>query len=355
MSDTRLQVLIVDDSRIFRAEIEEALSKRPDIQVVGSVFSGEKAIEFARNALPDFVTLDIQMPGIGGMETLRGLRALALAQSRPLGVLLISSHTRHGAKTTIDGLEEGAFDFLHKPDSPDSAANAELLRSRLFEKIDAFLIHWRRSPSTLVPKGRVKRFLQPTNRYRAVVIGSSTGGPEALTTLLPRFVAKCPVPIYIVQHFPEGFTEYFATSLARRCQVPVVESADGLLTLAGTVYIARSGRHLVLNQSNGEVRLGSSESPPENGCRPSVDVLFRSAAMAYSGQVLAVVLTGMGTDGAKGSTVLKRAGGHIIAQDEATSVVWGMPGSVVSAGAANQVLPLQDIGYAILDQLGIED
>lgn len=353
MSGEPLKVLIVDDSRIFRGGIEQALSGRPDIRVVGSVWNGEKAIEFARASSPDFVTLDIEMPGMGGIETLKALREFASSQQRSIGVLLISSHTQRGAAVTMEGLQEGAFDFITKPSGCDTRANADSLRQQILAKIDAFRS---RSPS----RPPIKPLVLPTvlyrrrsTRFRAVVIGASTGGPEALARLLPVLAPVCPVPMFLVQHLPAGFTAYFATSLARRCGARIVEAQEGAIAEPGVLYVAPGGQHLVLNTLNGQVVTSLSDSPPENGCRPAADVLFRSASVAYSGQVLAVVLTGMGSDGAKGATVLKRAGGHVVTQDEATSVVWGMPGSTVAAGAAHEVLPIDAIGPAMLTHLGL--
>lgn len=348
-----LRVLIVDDSRIFRSAIEEALSAHDDVRVIGSVWSGEKAVEFARKTLPDFVTLDIAMPGMGGIETLKALRDLARLQQRSVGILLLSSYTQRGAAVTIEGLEEGAFDFISKPDGPDARANAQSLREQLFAKINAFRSSRHvESPFTPSPTPASSSSRRPT-RFRAVVIGASTGGPEALAKLLPVLAPLCPVPIFLVQHLPPDFSHYFATSLSRRCGTRVVEAAEEMPVEPGVVYVASGGKHLVLNLRDGKVAMGMSDSPPENGCRPATDVLFRSAAAAYSGHVLAVVLTGMGCDGAKGATVLKRAGAHVIAQDEATSIVWGMPGSVVAAGAADDVLPIGEIGPALLNYLGI--
>lgn len=191
------------------------------------------------------------------------------------------------------------------------------------------------------------------NRFSAVVIGASTGGPEALARLLPSLAPYCPVPMFLVQHLPPDFTGYFSTSLARRCGSAVVEAQDGMIAQPKHLYVAPGGRHLVLHSIDSRLVMKLSDTPPENGCRPAVDVLFRSAALACNGHVLGVVLTGMGHDGAKGCVVMKRAGAHVIIQDEATSVVWGMPGSTLAAGAAHEVLPVDEIGSAILSHLGI--
>jgi two-component system chemotaxis response regulator CheB len=350
-----LRVLIVDDSRIFRGVIEETLASRRDVRVVGSVWSGAKAIEFARTSLPDFVTLDIEMPGMGGIETLKALRELSQAQRRPLGVLLISSYTRRGAAVTMEGLQEGAFDFITKPEGPDVAANTESLRRQLFDKIDAYRPHLLLEPAAKLPPIRPALTVRRATRFRAVVIASSTGGPEALARLLPVLTSACPVPIFLVQHLPTDFTQYFASSMSRRCGTRVVEATEGTVPEPGVVYVANGGRHLILNVRNGNVAIGFSDSPPENGCCPSADVLFRSASLAYGGHVLAVVLTGMGSDGTKGAAALKQAGAHIVVQDESTSIVWGMPGSVVAAKAADEVLPISEIGQTLLRHLGIRD
>ncbi len=350
-----LRVLIVDDSRIFRSVIEESLAGRSDIQVVGSVWSGQKAIEFAQATPPDFVTLDIEMPGMNGIETLKGLRELGAQRKIPLGVLLVSSHTSRGAAITIQGLEEGAFDFITKPHGPDPLANAALLREQLLEKIDAFKS--RRFVRSDVNSNPVSQHPSPRRetRFRAIVIGSSTGGPEALASLLPKLTPHCPVPIFLVQHLPPGFTHYFASSLARRCGTRIIEAEEGMRVQAGIVYLAPGGKHLMLHRDDEGVLTVLGDAPPECGCRPSADVLFRSASMAYRGQVLTVVLTGMGVDGTKGAMVLKRAGAHIMVQDEATSVVWGMPRSVVAAGIADEVLPISKIGAALRSHLGMGD
>jgi two-component system chemotaxis response regulator CheB len=348
-----LRVLIVDDSRIFRSVLEEALSGRDDVNVVGSVWSGEKAIEFARTSLPDVVTLDIEMPGLGGMETLKALRVMGATHQRAMGVLLVSSHTKRGATVTVEGLQEGAFDFVTKPDSADFQENVLLLRRQLIEKIDAYRS---RRPFQFPGQASGTRILsrhRRSTRFRAVVIGASTGGPQALARLLPVLTPVCPVPMFLVQHLPPDFMSYFAASLSRRCGVRIVEARDGASVEPGVLYLAPGDRHLVINKRDGKIVTGLSDSPPENGCRPAVDVLFRSASAAYGGQVLAVVLSGMGCDGAKGSSVLKRAGAHVIVQDEPSSVVWGMPSSVVAAGAADEIQPIDEIASTLLSHLGI--
>lgn len=354
-----LRVLIVDDSRIFRGVIEQVLSGCADVKIVGSVFSGDKALEVARTSLPDLVTLDIQMPGLGGIETLKALKELSASRKQPLGVLLVSAHTKRGAAITVEGLQEGAFDFITKPDGSDARQNEQSLRRQLLEKLAAFRTSRARfgvRATVPFPPARVRAAapLRGT-KFRALVVGASTGGPEVLANLLPGIAPECPVPIFLVQHLPADFTEYFAASLARRCGSQVVVAREGMTPAPRAVYVAPGGKHLVLHSQSQRVTIGLSDAPPENGCRPAVDVLFRSAALAYADKVLALVLTGMGSDGAKGALVLKRAGARILVQDEGSSVVWGMPGSTVALKAADEILSLPELVVSLRRHLGMGD
>ena len=261
--------------------------------------------------------------------------------------------TERGAAITVEGLERGAFDFIRKPDGPDDRANAAVLQQQLFEKIDLFAqrrMQWGRV-AALPQRPRAVVHRITARRYRAVAIGSSTGGPEALARILPQMIGRSSVPLFIVQHLREGMTRYVADSLGRKCSYRVVEAADGQTVEPQTAYFAPGGRHMVLRKDAGQIIIALNDLPPENGCRPSVDVLFRSVADAYPRSVIAVVLTGMGTDGAKGLGSLKRSGAYIIAQDEATSVVWGMPGAAVATGHVDRVLPLGSIGPTVASLL----
>jgi two-component system chemotaxis response regulator CheB len=356
MNPEPLRVLIVDDSRIFRSALEGALKGHPGVRVVGSVWSGEKAVSFVRESPPDLVTLDLNMPGRGGLETLSDILRLNASRPElpPVGVLLVSALTERGAAVTVEGLARGAFDFIRKPDGPDDRANAAILQQALIEKIDLFARRRGRSavvaapprmPATAAPPARAGRF-------QAVAIGSSTGGPEALACLLPELTRRASVPLFIVQHLPQGMTGYFAESLARKCTYRVVEASDGEAVGPRTAYVAPGGRHMILRKQGDRVSIALNDQPPENGCRPSVDVLFRSVADAYPRSVIAVILTGMGTDGARGIGPLKRSGGYVIAQDEATSVVWGMPGAAVATNQVDDVLPLEAIGPTVAALLG---
>jgi two-component system chemotaxis response regulator CheB len=355
MNAELLRVLIVDDSRIFRAALQDALEGRAGIRVVGSVWSGDKALEFIRHSPPDLVTLDVNMPGQGGLETLSDIQDLNASRPDlpPVRVLLVSALTERGAAITVEGLQRGAFDFIRKPDGPDEKANAVLLQQQLFEKIDMFAVRRARLSSTAPqPKSSAAPPIHRPGRFHAIAIGSSTGGPEALARLLPVLTKQTSVPLFIVQHLPPGMTRYFADSLGRKCDYRFVEASHGEAVQPGTAYIAPGGRHMIVRKQEGRIVIALNDQPPENGCRPSVDVLFRSVAAAYPEAVVAIILTGMGCDGAKGLGPLKRNGAYVIAQDEATSVVWGMPGAAAATNQVDEVLPLERIGPTVASLLG---
>jgi two-component system, chemotaxis family, protein-glutamate methylesterase/glutaminase len=342
------KVLIVDDSRIFRALIEDALQGQEGITVAGSVFSGEKALEFIRATPPAVVTLDVEMPGMDGLQTLEEIQQFNAARTAgtEVGVIMVSAHTKRGADVTIKALQSGAFDFVTKPSGPNHYENLNTLRQQLLTKIRMFL--GRRARAVIPAPIPAMRPVPPAARtVRAVAIAASTGGPRALEILLPELCGRITVPILVVQHLPSPFTQSLAENLSRRCSAQVLEAQNGDPLRPGIVYVAPGGKHLLIRQENGLPVAGINEQPPENRCRPSADVLFRSAAAVFGGEAVALVLTGMGCDGTAGLRALKRAGGYAIAQDEASSVVWGMPGSVVEAGLADEVLPLERIAAAV--------
>lgn len=353
------RILIVDDSRTFRAVIEEVIRDQDDLTVAGSVFSGQKALEFIRSQAPDAVTLDVDMPGMNGLETLAAIQQYnkSLPAGSEIGVLMVSAFTKRGAEVTVQALQAGAFDFVTKPSGASSEASSAALRDDLVPKIRAFLARRRRPTAGskinrdrgLVPTVSGRDRLVATPRVlRAVLIGASTGGPKALAALLPDLARRVEAPILVVQHMPAGFTRSLADNLARQCPWPVVEVEDGQAIEARSIYIAPGGKHLVLRSAAlGKLSAGLNEQPPESGCRPSASVLFRSAAALLGREAVAIVLTGMGNDGTAGLGPLRRAGGCIIAQDEETSVVWGMPGSAVAAGLTDAVVPLGAIGAAV--------
>lgn len=352
----RTRLLIVDDSRIFRSALEEALAGADDIQVVESVWSGSKALDFIRATPPDVVTLDVAMPGLDGLETLAGIQDYNREhpEAPPVGVIMVSAHTKAGAKTTIEALTAGAFDFVTKPSERSVEASVASLRQQLLVKVRQFMKHRRPPPSASQPAPRstlpVSRLAPLRGRTvpQAVLIAVSTGGPWALRTMLPELCRQVSLPIFIVQHILPGFTRSLAENLHQHCSHRVIEASDGELVQPNTVYFAPSGKHLLLRRlSGGKVNTALNEQPPENNFRPSADVLFRSAAAAYGASAVALVMTGMGQDGSAGLGPLERAGAHIIAQDEATSVVWGMPRNAVATGHVDEILPLEGIPVAV--------
>lgn len=354
------KVLIVDDSRIFRAAIEAAVQGQDGLVVTGSVFSGQKALEFIRNQPPDVVTLDVEMPGMDGLQTLQQIQQFNRARpsDAEIGVLMVSAFTQRGAEVTMQALQNGAFDFVTKPKGASGDESLNMLRQDLVPKIRMFLARRQRlanpvaaKPVETVPAVPVSA-TNPSSLLprpvRAILIGSSTGGPKALAALLPELTSRVDVPIVVVQHMPAEFTKSLAESLARQTHCTVVEADEGVVLQPRTVYIARGGKHLALrNDPQGRLVANLNDQPAESGCRPSASVLFRSAATTLGREAIAVVLTGMGNDGAAGLGPLKRAGAFVVAQDEASSVVWGMPGSAVAAGLVDAVMPLGEIAAAI--------
>lgn len=351
----QIKVLIVDDSLVFRNIVEEAMRAEPDIIVVGSVRNGVKALEFIERHRPDLVTLDVEMPDMDGLETLRAINEFNCEHpgGPDTGVIMLSAHTLKGASTTIEALEAGAFDFVTKPDNGSMEANMEALRAQLLAKIKAFVIRRVKNGVTesaepaAAPPPEKPKARGPAD-VEAIFIGISTGGPKALSVLLPKLSEMTDIPIFIVQHMPPRFTESLAASLDKKCRHKVIEARDGDVVRGNHVYIAPGGRHLSLEKNGkAEVFTMLSEAPQENGCRPSVDVLFRSAARVYGKHGVALIMTGMGVDGAKGLSPLKRLGAYVIAQDEDSSVVWGMPGKAVALGVVDEVLPLDEIATAV--------
>jgi len=350
----KTKILIVDDSRVFRSVVEESLSGESDIEVIGSVRNGIKAVEFIKSNHPDLVTLDVEMPDMDGLETLKAIQEINLLKKEntyPIGVIMISSFTRKGADITIKALESGAFDFITKPEGKNIDESREILRRQLLVKIRYFASRLISSNITgvITPKNPVALPAEfvASSQIKAILIAVSTGGPRALSEMLPHLCEKTDIPIFIVQHMPPTFTESLAASLNSRCRYTVKEGKNNEAVQDGHIYIAPGGKHMTLRRKSRDILTSVNMYPPENGCRPSADMLFRSAASVFQGDLIAIILTGMGTDGTKGAAVLKKAGAYIIAQDEESSVVWGMPRSVKDSGNADEVIPLSDIPEAV--------
>ena len=336
-----IRVLVVDDSATIRSLLSATLSADPDVKVVGTAVNGQVALESIAAAAPDLVLLDVEMPVLDGVSTLRGIR-----KTHPkLPVLMFSSLTERGSKATLDALLAGANDYVAKPAGLDAQDVAARIRSEVIGKIKALVRRSAPAPRTLPPA----RVASPAARgpIRGVVVAVSTGGPTALAEVLPAFAPGVRVPVLIVQHMPAVFTAQLAERLTKICGVAVREASSGEEVRPGDVLLAPGGRHLELVGESAAPRTRLTDDPPENSCRPAADVLFRTATRVWGAGTLGVVLTGMGRDGLQGSRHVVDAGGSVIAQDEFTSVVWGMPGEVVRAGLADAVLPLSQIGVEV--------
>lgn len=340
------RVLIVDDSAVARRCLADIFTAESGFEVCGIAGDGANALERFERLQPDLVTLDLEMPKLDGIEFLRTIRLRE--PRRP--VLVVSSQTHHGAARTVEALAAGASDYIEKPSTRLDGCSREAFAEQLLMKARTLVI---RDPFVTArrpefrPRGTAPA--QARAPYRAVLIGSSTGGPEALAKVLPH-LCDLPLPVLIVQHMPPHFTHLLADRLANICSSRVQEAEDHAILQGGDIVIAPGDRHLRLQHHGSEsndlhVEIGSD--PAVRFCRPSVDVLFESAAAQLGERTLAVILTGMGSDGTAGAMQLKRAGATVYAQDQQSSVVWGMPGSVVRAGAADRVLPLSAIGPAI--------
>jgi two-component system chemotaxis response regulator CheB len=393
MPQRAARVLIVDDSAVMRALLRSVVATDARLEVAGAAADGASALRILDTIRPDLILLDVEMPVMDGLQTLRQMQA----RGNRIPIIMCSSLTQRGATVTIEALASGAADYVAKPSGQSSRdAAIRALAQDLVPKILALTayatgtherdaarasvipptpapavfsaarpgsaIPGRASSSTSSPLGRSgtaapQSMLLPQPILglppSVVLIGVSTGGPAALDVVLPRFPANFPVPVLVVQHMPQLFTKLLADRLNGRCPVRVCEAAEGEPVRPGVVYIARGDWHMEIaakSRTSPIVRL--TQEPPENHCRPAADVLFRTGVAFYGPRTLGVVLTGMGSDGLTGSRLIREQGGTILAQDQATSAVWGMPGAVAQAGLAHRVLPLNAIAPEILRLAG---
>jgi two-component system, chemotaxis family, protein-glutamate methylesterase/glutaminase len=351
----KIRILVVDDSVVIRRMVTDALAADPGLEVAGSAANGRIALSKIPQVNPDLVTLDIEMPEMDGLEALRELRKTYTK----LPVIMFSTLTERGASATLDALALGANDYVTKPSNVGSASAAlERIREQLIPKIKALC---RVSPppsstqATALPKPAAAPRVFPRIETRGqgapaeiIAIGVSTGGPNALAEVIPQLPASLPVPVVIVQHMPPIFTKLLAERLAAKSQIRVEEGRPGERLEPGRAWVAPGDFHMAVERKAAGVQLVTHRQPPENSCRPAVDVLFRSVAEVYGPRALGVVMTGMGQDGLRGSERIREAGGRVLAQDEATSIVWGMPGFVAQAGLAEKVLPLDQIAAEIV-------
>ncbi len=349
----KIRILVVDDSVVVRRMVSDALAADPQLEVAGAAANGKIALAKIPQVNPDVVILDVEMPELDGIGTLVEIRKSLPA----LPVIMYSTLTERGAEATLEALSKGATDYVTKPSNVGSAAQGlECIRTQLIPKIKAICSRaLGLSLPTSLAEAVASKALPPhpafprrEERIDIVAIGVSTGGPNALTSLIPTFPRDLPVPVVIVQHMPPVFTRLLAERLAAKSQIGVEEGSAGAVLKPGCAWIAPGDHHMVVACDHNQVTLRTHQGPPENSCRPAVDVLFRSVAGIYKTHALAVVMTGMGQDGLRGCEHICELGGQILAQDQTTSVVWGMPGFVANAGLADKVLPLDQLGVEII-------
>ena len=346
-ADPRIRVLVIDDSAVVRRVITQALQGDPEIEVVANAPDGRAAVAAASRFQVDVAVLDIEMPIMDGLTAI----PLLLKAVPGLKILMASTRTARNAQVTLDALAAGATDFILKPSAMREMPDVARFNRELLAKIKQFGV--KRAPISGIAPVTVARQPVPVATEPLalrgasdflpdiLVIGSSTGGPDALLQVLKELPAHARVPILIVQHMPATFTGILAARITRLCGIAAAEAVDGNKLEPGRVYVAPGNFHMTVDAAR-VIRI--NQEPPENYCRPSLDPTLRSLAAAYGGSVLAVILTGMGSDGLQGCKAVVDAGGTVIAQDEATSVVWGMPGAVATAGLCSAVLPLTEIG-----------
>lgn len=346
----RIRVLVVDDSALMRKLIPAVLSRDSSIEVVGTAMDGAFALKKIEELHPDVVTLDLEMPRMDGMETLR-----LIMRRAPMPVILFSTHSKEGAYATLKALALGAIDFVQKPQDA-AAGHLDSIADELIEKIKvAKRAAGRKLPAAVVsddPPKTKKKHHSAIAPNRVVAIGISTGGPNALQYVLSQIPADFPATILIVQHMPEGFTEMFAKRLDECCALDVQEAHSGDLLLAGRVLICPGNRHLMVRRMPRGDMAVLSDGSPVNGHRPSVDVLFHSVAQQFGLTAVGLLMTGMGEDGAEGLGALKAAGGVTVAQSEDTCVVSGMPRAAITKGYADKVIPLEGIAAFLIQNYG---
>jgi two-component system, chemotaxis family, protein-glutamate methylesterase/glutaminase len=342
--DGVVRVLIVDDSAFVRKVIRQMLSRSPFIEVVGAARDGEEALELVEHLRPDVVTLDLNMPRVSGIDFLR-----TLMSRRPIPTVLVSSASENG-ELVLEALDAGAVDVVQKPTA--------LASERVLDIADDLIAKVKAAASARVrtvsaePVVAAPTVVSKPGRTDVVVIGASTGGPQALKLLIPQLPADFPVPIALVLHMPVGFTELFARSLGDVSRVRVMEAREGSPLLPGMVLVAPAGYHMSMRRGrDGSVSTSLSLRPLDTSHRPAVDVLFQSASEVYGDRVLGVVLTGMGADGTQGASWIKAQGGRILTESEQSCVVYGMPRSVVEAGLSDVAAPLGEMARIIIEAL----
>lgn len=339
----KTRILVVDDAVVIRKLITETLNRDPFLEVVGTAPNGRIALQKITQVNPDIIILDVEMPEMDGLETIKEIRKVY----PKLPVIMFSTLTGRGTVTTIEALSAGASDYVCKPGNIGCITEAiDKLQSDLIPKIKSLCpdagaprvsVAWRG-----VPPPSLSLFAKPPP-VEILAVGTSTGGPNALAVMFKGFPRDFPAPVVVVQHMPPTFTALLADRLAANTPIQFQEGAEGMELAPGHGYIAPGGKHMILSREHGRVIVRLNEDPPENSCRPAVDVLFRSVAATYGAGTLGVILTGMGHDGLRGCQLIREQHGQILAQDQESSVVWGMPGAVAQAGLSDRTLPLDQI------------
>lgn len=357
----KLKALIIDDTIVYRKIVGDVLKEIPFVEVAGTANNGKIALSKIDSLKPDFITLDIEMPEMNGIEVLQALKTKA----QPPVVIMLSTLTQHGSEMTIKALELGAFDFVPKPDQGKMAENMEKVREALLpivntlkrQKETKFKIHEKIQPKPQAapvekPRQPFPAIQKPVIRSKSEIvgIGISTGGPNALTRMIPMLPGDLKAPVLIVQHMPPLFTASLANSLNNKSPLHVKEAENGDTIESGKIYIAPGGKQMKIVAGNDGItrKIKITDDPPENSCKPSVDYLFRSIAQYYVGRSTGVIMTGMGSDGTKGLLQMKTNGSFIIAQNEETCTVYGMPKEPIESGMADVVAPLDKIAEEIV-------
>ncbi|MCK9594520.1 MAG: chemotaxis response regulator protein-glutamate methylesterase [Candidatus Omnitrophica bacterium] len=344
METEKIKVIVVDDSFLMRRIISDIINSDGSLEVVARAKDGRDALEKVLSLSPDVVTLDINLPDINGIDVLQ-----EIMKKRPTRVIMLSAYTRSGASATMRALELGAVDFIAKP-AGEISLGLDKLKSEIIAKIktaakinlDKYLDGFRAKADIAEDKKKV------SDTKKLVVIGASTGGPKAVLDIMRDIPVDIQASFLIVQHMPKGFTQTFAERIGWQSGIRAKEAEESDSLAPGRVFVAPAGFHLVLEEYKDEVKIKLNQDPPVNFVRPSIDVTMLSTARIFGNNVIGVILTGMGKDGFEGVKKIKECGGKVIVQDEATSVVWGMPGSVARAGLADSILPLSNIAQELL-------
>lgn len=350
----RVKVLVVDDSRFYRNRLCEILAADPNIQVIGTAEHGGEAVDKSVSLKPDVITMDIEMPVMDGISAVR-----EIMKRKPVPILMFSSLTAEGAQATFDALDAGAVDFMFKRLENVAQKNTEFAgeicnRVRVLGSRAALVSRQFRNRGNLLPSttelGSKNQSARPLLRdeaalykYKLVVIGASTGGPSALQAIICQLPGDFPAPVLIIQHMPAAFTASFARRLDALSKLNIKEAKDGDILASGNVFVAPGGKQMLLEEDSGKKIVRIRDSKENEQYKPSIDISLKSVADVYGKNALAVILTGMGSDGREGAALLKKGGSSVWAQDEETSIVYGMPQAVVEAGLADRVMPITEI------------